>query len=230
MPTTAPRDQARGAPVPGVKYPSDPPPRQAPPCLHQRGRTIVSGIFHYPAPADSCVTQRGSTTLSGTPAAPFAVLAGRAAPEAPLRRRQRLQRRHASPCSHPSAPWMFGIPRRTAGAALLGMTAVLRLGGSFGITTSFGLQAGDRLLQRRLVTRRANRSTTLPGTPTAPFAALAGRAAPESPLRPRQRLHRRHDRRCSLPGAPWVFGIPPRSLCSLTGQAVAAAAAAARSG
>ena len=83
------RPSARRSGAGLMKYPSDPPPLRAPPSLHQHGPALVSGIFHYPAPADSCVTHRSRTTLPGTSTTFFAALAGRAAPEAPLRLRQR---------------------------------------------------------------------------------------------------------------------------------------------
>ncbi len=83
------RPSARRSDAGLMKYPSDPPPQRALLRLQERGRAPVSGIFHYPAPADSCVTHRSRTTLPGTSTTFFAVLAGRAFPEAPLRPRQR---------------------------------------------------------------------------------------------------------------------------------------------
>ena len=202
-------------PAPGAQYPSDPLPQQTPPDLHRRGPALVSGIFHDPAPADSCTTERSSTTLPATAIAHLAVLADTALPEAPLRPQHRGARRRVSRLTREGAQERGAdrsAARRARDAPVPGVKYPsdplpqqtppdLHRRGPALVSGIFHNPAPAD----SCVTHRS--STTLPATPTAPSAALAGRAAPESHLRPRHRLNRRQVRPGCNPGAPWMLGI-----------------------
>jgi hypothetical protein len=187
VPTAAPRDQARRSGAGLMKYPSDPPPPQAPARLHQRGPALVSGISHYRAPADSCVMQRSSKMLPGEPLAPLAALAGSALPEAHLRACSASMKGRSAQALTQALPECPGS-----------LTHRRCRGGSFGM--SFSPAASRRSSSRTGLSRVLSIRSMLLAHDSAPSVALADKALPEAslPLR-RRRDHRQLIRRRTPP-------------------------------